>query len=154
VINVVEQFDAGGVDGLDDLHAPGGVVAHVVVVIDFAVEKLHANCDAVVLGDFFNAIQTRDGVFRAFVVGHAVAVSGEGDDVRNAGFGGERNEFAKAFFNSGVIFDAVHGAGNFAATGVGHAADEAISARHVVFLWIEKVDALQTDLSSVGAELV
>src|SRR6266850_4483751 len=50
VIDVVEQLDAGRDDGLDHLHSPGGVVAHVVVVVDLAVEKLDADGDAVVLG--------------------------------------------------------------------------------------------------------
>src|SRR5437016_13039239 len=52
VIDVVEQLDAGRVDGLDDLHSPGGVVAHVVVVVDLTVEKLDAVGDGVVVVDF------------------------------------------------------------------------------------------------------
>jgi len=53
----------GEVDGLDDLHTPGGVVAHVVVVVDLAVEELDADVDAVVLGDFLDAVETGDGIF-------------------------------------------------------------------------------------------
>lgn len=37
VIDVEEQLDAGRIDGLDDLHSPGGVVAHVIVMVDFTV---------------------------------------------------------------------------------------------------------------------
>src|SRR5205823_5008216 len=55
VIDVEEELDARRVDGLDDLHTPSGVVAHVVVVVDLTVEKLQADGDPVVLGDFFDA---------------------------------------------------------------------------------------------------
>jgi len=56
VVDVEEKFDAGGVDGLDDLDAPSGVVAHIVTVVDLAVEEFHADRDAVVFGDFLDAV--------------------------------------------------------------------------------------------------
>src|SRR3979490_686259 len=86
--DVEEELDAGRVDGMDDLDAPGSVVAHVVVVVDLAVEELDADGDAVVLGDFFDAVEAGDGVFGALFVGHASAIAGESDDVRHACFGG------------------------------------------------------------------
>ena len=154
VIDVEEELDARRVDGLDDLHTPGGVVAHVVVVVDLAVEKLDADVDAVVLGDFLDAVETGDGIFGALLVGHAFAIAGKSDDVGDAGLGGERNIFAETLLNLGVIFDAVHGAANFAAATVTHAADQAIPRGHFEFVGIEEVDALQTDLGGIGAELV
>src|SRR5262249_9229044 len=95
VVDVVEQLDVGRVDGRDDLDAPGGVVAHVVVVVDFAVEKFEADVDAVVLGDFLELVESHDAILDAFGVGHTVAIAGKGDDVGNARFGGERNIFAE-----------------------------------------------------------
>lgn len=53
VVDVVEQFDPRRVDRLDNLKAPGGVVTHVVVMVDFAVEELDTDGDAVVFADFF-----------------------------------------------------------------------------------------------------
>ncbi len=53
-----------------------------------------------------------------------------------------------------MVFDAVHGAANFAALGVAHAADQAVARRDLEFVGIEKVDGLQSDLGSVGAEFV
>jgi len=88
VVDVEEELDARGVDGLDDLDAPGSVVAHVVVMIDFAVEKFHADGDAVIFGDFFDAVEAADRVLGALFVGHAIAVAGKSDDVGDAGFGG------------------------------------------------------------------
>jgi hypothetical protein len=154
VIDVEEELDARRVDGLDDLHTPGGVVTHVVVVVDLAVEELDADRDAVVLGDFLDAVETGNSVLGAFVVGHAFAIAGKSDDVGDAGLGGERNVFAETFLDLGVIFDAVHGAANFAAATVTHAADQAIPRGHFEFVGIEEVDALQTDLGGIGAELV
>src|SRR5690242_6101779 len=80
VIDVVEQLDARRVYGLDDLNAPRGVIAHVVVMVDLAVEELEADGDAVILGDFLDAVETGDGVFSALFVGHASAVAGKSDD--------------------------------------------------------------------------
>jgi len=154
VVDVEEKLDAGRVDGLDDLDAPGGVVAHVVVVVDLAVEEFHANGDAVVFGEFLHAVEAGDGVFGAFFVGHPRAVSGKGDDVWDAGFGGQRNVFAEAFLDFGVIFGSVHGADDFAAASVAHAADQAVARGDFPFVGIEEVDGLQTDLGAVGTEFV
>src|SRR6476646_10869424 len=38
VIDVVEKFHAGGIHGGDNFNTPGAVVAHVVVMVHFAVE--------------------------------------------------------------------------------------------------------------------
>ena len=154
VVDVVEQLDARRIDSLDDLEAPGGVVAHVVVMVHFAVEELDADGDAVVLGDFLDAIQACDGVLGALFVGHALAIAGKSDDVDHAGLGGERDVFAKAFFDPGVIFKAIHGAFDFAPAGVTHRANQAIARGDFEFVGIEQVDALQTDLSGIGAKLV
>src|ERR1700694_4136677 len=154
VIDVVEQFDAGRINGLNDLHSPSGVVAHVVFVVDLAVEELDADGDAVVLGDFLDAVKTGDGVLGALFVGHAIAVAGESNDVGDAGLRGERNVFAKTVLQFGVVFDAVHGADNFAAAGVTHAADETIAGGDFEFVGIEQVDGLQTDLCGVGTKFV
>src|SRR5256714_4585708 len=58
VIDVVEKLDARGVNRLNHLKAPGGVVAHVIFVIDFAVEQLDADRDAMVFADFFQTVET------------------------------------------------------------------------------------------------
>src|SRR5467141_88433 len=140
VIDVVEQLDAWRINGLDDLHSPSGVVAHVVFVVALAVEELDADGDAVVLGDFLDAVETGDGVLGALFVGNAIATAGKGNHVGHSGFGGERNVFAKTFLKFGVVFDAVHGAANFAAAGVTHAADQAIARGDFEFVGIEQVD--------------
>jgi len=53
------------------------------------------NVDAVVLGDFLDAVETGDGIFGALLVGHAFAIAGKSDDGGDAGLGGERNVFAE-----------------------------------------------------------
>jgi hypothetical protein len=123
-------------------------------VIDLAVEELDADGDAVVLGDFLDAVETGDGVFGALFVGHAIAVAGKSDHVGHASLGGEWNVFAKAFLKFGVIFGAVHGAANLAAAGVTHGADQAVAYGDFEVVGIEQVDGLQTNLGGVGTELV
>src|SRR5260370_37614282 len=43
VVDVVQELDAGGIDGLNDLDAPGGVVAHIVSVVGVSFEKKNEN---------------------------------------------------------------------------------------------------------------
>src|SRR5260370_7616276 len=148
-----EKLDARRIDSLDDLDAPRGVVAHVIVMVDLAVQKLDADGDAVVFGDLFDAVEAGDGVPGALFIGHAGAVAGESDDVGDAGLGSQRNVLAKTFFNSGVVFDAVHGAANFTALRVTHAADQAVARGDFEFFGIQQVNALQADLGGVGAKL-
>ena len=109
------------------------------MVVDLAVEELEADGDAVILGDFLDAVEAGDGVFGALLVGHSTAVAGKSDDVGDAGLGGKGNIFAKAFFNSGVILDTVHGAGDFATAGISHAADETVVRGHLKFVRTQQV---------------
>ena len=51
VVDVVQQFDARRIDRLHHVHAPSGVVTHVIFVVDLAVEQLQDDGDAVVLGE-------------------------------------------------------------------------------------------------------
>ena len=154
VVDVVEELDAGGVDLFADADAPGGVVCHVVLVVAFAVKELKVDGDAVVFRDGLETLEAEDAVAGAFVIGHAHAVAGEGDDVGDAELGGEGDVLAEVGFDFVVIFDAVEGLGDVAATGVAHGADEAVLARGFPVLDVEEVDALEADFGSVGAEVV
>ena len=73
VVDVVEQFDARGIDLVHDVRAPRGVVGHVVGVVDFAVEQFEADRDAVVFSDLLDAVEAEDGIARAYFVGQAAA---------------------------------------------------------------------------------
>src|SRR6267378_4343537 len=64
VIDVIEQLHARRPDGLDDVGAERRVVTLIVLVIDFAVEQLHANRHAVTLGGRGDAAQARDARLR------------------------------------------------------------------------------------------
>ncbi len=48
------------------------MIAHVVMVIDFAVQQFQANRDAAILGRFLDAIQSDNAVLFADIVGHAL----------------------------------------------------------------------------------
>src|ERR1035438_648254 len=81
VIDIVEDLDARRVDTPHDVDAPGDVVEHVVLVVDLAVEVLHADGDALDLGVGLNLVQKGHAVGGAFGIGHAFAIAAEGDDV-------------------------------------------------------------------------
>ena len=57
VVDVVEQLEPRRADFLHELDAPGRVIAHVVVVIHLAVEKLHADGDLFLLREADNPLQ-------------------------------------------------------------------------------------------------
>jgi hypothetical protein len=154
VVDVVEKFYPRRVHFLNDAYAPRGVVAHVVFMVDLAVEKFDADRHSMVLGNFFDTIQTDDRVFGAFSIGQPLAIAGKSDDVGNASFGGDRNEFAKGFFDFCVIFNAIHGLVDLAATGVAHAANQAMPPGHVELVGIEQVDGFQAQLGTLGAQFI
>ena len=157
VIDVVEQFDAlGRPTSSQTCDAPGGVVAHVVLVVALAVEELHADGDAVVFGDGFDSLEADDGVAGALFVGHAFAVAGEGDDVGDFGLGGEGDVFAEAGFDVGVVLDSVETFFfNFAAVRRSPwRCRRGRSGRGFRITGLEEIDAFEADLCGVGAEVV
>src|SRR3984957_15766359 len=154
VVDVVKSLYARGVDGRENLKAPGGVVAHVVVMIDLAVQQFDDDGDAVVFADLFYAIEADDRVLRPFGVGHAIAIAGKRDDVGDARFGRQRNVLAEVFFDLRVIFDAIQRVGDVAATGVTHGADQPILPRRVPLFHGKQVDRFASDLGGIFAELI
>ena len=141
---------------LTSLHhgrAPGGVIGHVVFVVHLAVEQLQADGDVVVLGDLFYPIEAKHGIARALVVRHALAVSGESDDVGNAGLRRQRNVLAKSRLDGGVILNAIHRLGDGAASGIAHGADQAVFAGNLPLIDFEKIYAFQADFRPYRTEL-
>ena len=110
--------------------------------------------NAVVFGNLFDPVKPGDGIFRAFFVRHAGAVSGKCYHVGHPGLGRQRNVFAKPFFNLGVVLGPVHAVDQVAIPGITHAAHQTVAPRHFVFIRFEQVDSLQANLCRIGAELV
>ena len=65
VVDVVEQLEPGRVDGPTQGHAPSGMVALVVGMVDARVEQFHAEGDAFFLGGSGDAAQAGDAVGEA-----------------------------------------------------------------------------------------
>ena len=63
--DVVEQLEPLRADALADLDAPGGVVAHVILVAALAVEQFQDDGDLVLLGDRHEPLQALDAVLQA-----------------------------------------------------------------------------------------
>ena len=95
---------------LAEFDAPGGVVAHVVRVVDLAVEQFHDEGDAEFLGERQEALEADGAVFEALFVGHAIAVAGEADDLFGAGGGGGLEVRFVDGDEGVVVFEAVEGA--------------------------------------------
>ncbi len=75
VVDVIQQLHIRRVHLLHHVHSPGRVVAHVIVMVALAVEQLQADRHAMIFRDLLHAIQPGNRVARAFVVGHARAVT-------------------------------------------------------------------------------
>jgi hypothetical protein len=60
--------------------------------------------------------------------------------------------FAETVFDSCVVFHTVQRAANLAASGVSHTAKQTVTPRYFVFIRIQQVDGLQTNLRRIDTE--
>ena len=126
VVNVVEQFESFGADPLDQLDSPRCVVAHVILVIDLAVQQLHADVDLVFLGNTDHTLQATDAIFQPFFVRHAAAVAGEANNVRIAGIGDDGNGLLEVLLQLVMVFQTIETVGDAAGHAADHGADQAM----------------------------
>src|SRR5688500_6195629 len=89
VVDVVQQLETIGADFLRQRDAPRRTVALVVRMIDPGVEKLHAYPHTMSRGGGRERRQTARTRVESLLIAQAVAISGEADQVRNPGGGGE-----------------------------------------------------------------
>ena len=54
---------------------PGGVVCHIVLMVDLAVQQLQIDDDVIVFGNLLYPVQPEDYIFCALFVRHALAVA-------------------------------------------------------------------------------
>src|SRR6185503_18331001 len=87
VVNIIQQFEIGRTDLLAQFNAPRRFIAHIIFVINLAVEQFHLDnysflfCQAHYLLEAFSTI-----VHTGLVI-HSTAVAAEADQVLIAGFG-------------------------------------------------------------------
>src|SRR5579884_129038 len=123
-------------------------------MVALAVQQLQADSYAMVFSNFLYAIQPRNGIARAFLIRHSAAVSRKCDDVRYAGFCRRRDVFSKRPFNRIVVFRAVQCIRNRPATGIGHRADESVTARDIPVILFKQINAFEANLRGVGTKLI
>ena len=107
------------------LDAPRRVVAHVILVVDLAVQQLQADGHIILLRYALDPVQARDAVFEPFLVRQAPPIAGKSDDVRHPRLGGEREVFPEFGLQIFVIFLPVQPVGDGAGA-VCHRADQAV----------------------------
>jgi hypothetical protein len=56
MVDVVEEFHVGRIDLLHHPHSPRGFVTHIIRMVHLAVEQLQADGDAMIFGNFLDAI--------------------------------------------------------------------------------------------------
>lgn len=102
VVNVVEHFESRRINAPTQLEAPGGFVAHIAGVIDLAVEQLHADIYAVILGNLGGFFEDGIAVVHALLITDSFAVAGHGDNVSPFVFGGVFDVCAEVIEEFGV----------------------------------------------------
>src|SRR5690348_12735866 len=132
MVDVIKQLHVGRIYFLYHAYPPRGVIAHVVRMINLAVEKLQTDDDAVIVRYFLDTIQTGDRIARAFIVRHAAPIPGKRNDIGHSSFGSNRNVRAECLFNASVVPSVVKSARNFATAGVSHRANKSVPTRNLV----------------------
>ena len=95
MVNIIQQLEVGRADTTAQLDAPNRMIA-LVILMPYAIEKLHRQHDIVLLCQRHQALQALRTVFPSLQVGQAVAASGETDQIGQSSFGHHRNHFLVA----------------------------------------------------------
>ena len=130
-----------------------GVIALVILVIHLAVEQFNAQGDAVILGEFLDAIQARDAVVDAFLIAHAAARAEQRDDVGNLGVGRADDAGAGLLFQFVVERFVVPGVVE-GANALHHAGGDAVLAQDWPILGSHQVHAADAHVGRGAAQVV
>src|SRR6188508_3191737 len=79
VIDVIKDLYAGRIDTRNHIDTPRHMVEHVVTVIHFAVQQLHANRHALVFGLSLHTIQKSHAVIGSHTIVQPSTISGKGN---------------------------------------------------------------------------
>ena len=112
VIDVVQQLEIIRADLLAEFHAPGRVVALIVLVIDLGVQQFHHDDDLVLLSHRHQALNAFGAILNALLVWQAGAIAREADDVLQSGSGGLGDQVLIRGNELVVILDAVESFGD------------------------------------------
>jgi hypothetical protein len=153
VIDVVQQLHARRIHALDQFHAPDGVVALIVVVVDLAVEQFHADGHAFVLGQFLHAVQADGAIVETLRVTLAAPVARKRDHVGHLGGRGARDVFLHLGHQAVVILLAVEPIADGAGAGR-HGRNQPVLLHGGPFFVIDQVDALQADARAFAGQIV
>ena len=157
VVDVPEDFEAVRADLLAQLDAPRGLVEHVVLVVDRAVQPLHHDRDLLLFGQADDLLERLRARFHALLVGDGDAlegaVAGHADDVRHP-VGGAEVEVVEAQ-DLDLVGEPARDAladGHLLGAGLHLAGkDERARAHHVVGAVVAAVHAREAGASGVGA---
>ena len=154
VIDVVEQLESLRADTLAQLDAPRGLIALVVGVIDAAVEEFHDRQHVVLFADGHHALEADRAILKALLVGLALPVAGETDDVFEAGLGDLRRSLLVEGDKLVMVFQPVESAGDAAGHAADHCAEEAVFLERRKVLHFQQFDGLQAHFLPGDAEVL
>jgi RNA polymerase sigma-70 factor (ECF subfamily) len=146
VIDVVEQLEALRADAFDQLNSPGRVVAHVIVVVMFAVEQFHANVHLVLFSDWRNALEPDSAVLQTLLVAHSLAVARKTNNVRITVVGDDGGRLFEEFHDFIVMLQSVEAFGDSPRHTADHGANQVVFLERREIIHDEQLDRLQADL--------
>src|SRR5690242_14096403 len=127
-------------------------------MIDFRVEQLHAQRDAVLFGERYQWSESFRAVRPSFFIALTATTARKANHVRNLRRCGEGNRFFIARNQPGVVLDPVESIREpilwMGYRGVPHRANQAVSPRDLPVLRLEKVDALHAELTAHLAHVI
>jgi len=144
VVNVLQQLEALGTDPLAQLNTPTRVVAHVVFVIDLAVEQFHHQIDLVLFTDSDDSLEADLAVLHPLGVVHAFAVARHANNARHAGRRRAGNQLFELRDESIMVLFPIESLLD-SQSGTGHSTGQPVllDGRPVIFL--EQLDRLDAD---------
>ena len=154
VVDVVEQLEVLRADPLAQFDTPYSVVAHVVRVVDLAVEQFHHGEDLVFLADRHDALEADRALVESLLVWHPGAVAGKADDVPEPRCRHFRRRVLEEGDDLVVILQTVQPGRDPAGNAADHRADEVVLLQRVEVLHLEQLDGREPHRLALAAQVL
>lgn len=152
VVDVVEQFEVIGSDHVHQLDPPVRSIAHVVGMVDPAVEEFHVEDDPMLFGDGDDLLESSSAVFQASLSIDAPCVSRKANDIPPAFLGRGFNSLLKRFQAALVELRFAKPVGK--SVGLNHGAYQPMFFHRFKVFRTEQVDSGESHLDCLLAEFV
>ena len=155
VVDVVQKLDLRGIHLLHQVHTPGGMIRHVVLVVDLAVEEFQVHHNLLFFGVRLDPVQPGEAVSQPLTVGHTLAVTRKDDDVGHSGSSSQSNVPFQTLQYGVVVFQSVEADRNRVGRRTrGHGRYQTVFFHGGVLVRSYQIDTLEADSDGFLAQCV